>query len=376
MPLQIEQNLEASQVRDTIAKLSSQRATGELSFNKGEQQWTFYFVLGYLRYATGGSDRTRRWYRAIEQHCSNFTQTKLNKLVEDEPWEYQLLCQGITDNQISLEQARAAISSSIQEVLFTVLSLTDLTSNWAIKKQPTIPSRNLLIKSEEILVPVQQLLAQVQQIDLAKLAPNLVPVLKPAFAGKVSPAIAKFFQGKHAIWDIAVEVKRPVTQMLTVLLPLYKQNAVELQTVEDLAPPIASSDSNKSTDFVIACIDDSAVMCQTLEKIMVPAGYRVVKIQKALEEMSALVKSKPDLIFLDLMMPEVNGYTLCNFLKQTAVFENTPIIILTSSEDSFDRSMTEVAGAAGFINKPPKQDVVLDILKQHLSEKSEVASNE
>jgi chemotaxis family two-component system response regulator PixG len=92
--------------------------------------------------------------------------------------------------------------------------------------------------------------------------------------------------------------------------------------------------------------------------------------------MSALVKSKPDLIFLDLMMPEVNGYTLCNFLKQTAVFENTPIIILTSSEDSFDRSMTEVAGAAGFINKPPKQDVVLDILKQHLSEKSEVASNE
>lgn len=371
MPLQIEQNLEGCQVKDTLTKLSAQRASGELSFTKGKQQWTFYFVLGYLRYATGGGDRTRRWYRSIEQYCPDFAEAKLNKLVEDEPWEYQLLCQGIADNKITLEKARTIISSSIQEVLFTVLSSTDLNSNWAVKKQPTIPSRNLLLKSEEVLAPVQQILAQVQQLDLSQLAPNLVPILNPAFTAKVSPAIVKFFQGKHSIWDIAAEVKRPVTQMLNVLVPLYKQGWVELQTVADLSPPIPSSDSAKLTDFLIACIDDSAVMCQTLEKIIAPAGYRVLKIQKALEEMSALVKSKPDLIFLDLMMPEVNGYTLCNFLKQTAIFENIPIIILTSSEDAFDRSMTEVAGAAGFINKPPKQDVVLEILKQYLPLKEE-----
>lgn len=371
MALQIEQNLEGCQVKDTLTKLSSQRATGELSFNKGKQQWTFYFVLGYLRYATGGSARTRRWYRAIKQYCSDFAGAELNKLVADEPWEYQLLCQGIAENKITLEQARTVISCSIQEVLFTVLSSTDLSSNWTIKKQPTIPSRNLLLKSEEVLAPVQQILGQVQQIDLSKLDPNLVPILKPAYTAKVSPGIVKFFQGKHAIWDIAVEVKRPVTQMLNVLGPLYKQDWVELIAVEDLSPPIISSDSSKSTAFLIACIDDSAVMCQTLEKIILPAGYRVLKIQKALEDMSALVKSKPDLIFLDLMMPEVNGYTLCNFLKQTATFQNTPIVILTSSEDAFDRSMTEVAGAADFINKPPKQDVVLEILKQYLPQKDE-----
>jgi chemotaxis family two-component system response regulator PixG len=90
----------------TVAVLGQKKATGKLLLEQGEQQWQLYFFQGCLVYATGGAHRSRRWYRAIGQHCRNF-QVDLRDLDAAELWEYQLLQRGLAAREMSLEQAKA-----------------------------------------------------------------------------------------------------------------------------------------------------------------------------------------------------------------------------------------------------------------------------
>ena len=99
----------------TLAVLSQKQATGKLLLEQGEQQWQLYFFRGSLVYATGGAHRARRWYRAIGQHCRNF-QVDLRDLDAAELWEYQLIERGVAASEMSLEQAKAIVHSSISEV--------------------------------------------------------------------------------------------------------------------------------------------------------------------------------------------------------------------------------------------------------------------
>lgn len=377
MQVKLERSINGLAIERILSELSLKRATGELAINRDNEEWTFYFVLGYLRYATGGHQRTRRWERAIKQNCPTFGGAQLTSLSNDDPWEYQLISQGLKQEQLNYSQAKGIISTSIQEILFNLFGSERLIINWISKKQPTTPL-NLLIRVEEVVEPVKQFANSLSLfgITLDKYNPEMSAVLKQSANLKISPTISRFFQGGHPLWDVALEVKRPITDIIRALLPLDKQGLLQLILLEDLTAPIPSLQVSNLAQApqsikepLIACIDDSLAMCQTLERIIIKGGYRVLSIQNILEDMSTLVKQKPDLILLDLMMPDVNGYNLCNFLRQTQAFQDTPIIILTSSNDSVDIMMTEIAGATAFLNKPPEEKVVLETIKKHLPNK-------
>jgi chemotaxis family two-component system response regulator PixG len=82
--------------------------------------------------------------------------------------------------------------------------------------------------------------------------------------------------------------------------------------------------------------------------------------------MATLVSRTPQLLLLDLVMPDVDGYSLCTFLRKTPFFRDTPIIILTSSNGIIDRTRAISAGATGFLSKPPDQELLLVTLKKYL----------
>ena len=71
------------------------------------------------------------------------------------------------------------------------------------------------------------------------------------------------------------------------------------------------------------------MLAHGLKKILATAGYDVLIIQEPMRGFSLLIEHKPDLILLDLMLPNADGYSICKFLRDTPVFEKTPIIILT-----------------------------------------------
>jgi chemotaxis family two-component system response regulator PixG len=91
-----------------------------------------------------------------------------------------------------------------------------------------------------------------------------------------------------------------------------------------------------------------------------------------MEGVATLAREKPDLIFLDVVMPQTNGYNLCTFLRQSELFRNTPIVILTSQDGLLDRTRAKLIGASDFLSKPPEPTKVLQIVQKYLDEESAV----
>lgn len=363
----------------TLAALSTQRATGSLTLTSGDRQWKLFFFHGRLLYGTGNIHRARRWYRAVRQHGD----TVKTVVPMSEPWEYQLLSHYVTHNHLSVSQARAVIKASLEEVLFSWVSHSALSADWSPLHRLSLQDNaglSLLLSSpqvERVLQRSQQLWQQWTELELSVLNPYAAPILKqslpvePVSATQIPDRLHPFLTGQHTLWDIASHAQRPVTTVTRFLLPWVQQGAITLQEIPDLPSPnrpqcVESVLSDRPARPLIACIDDSPTVGQVLESMLKPAGYRVLKIQEPLAGIALLAKHKPDLIFLDLVMPDTSGYNLCSFLRRTPMFNNTPIVILTSQDGLIDRTRARLCGASDFLAKPPDPQMLLNLVQTHL----------
>lgn len=364
----------------TLASFTKQRATGELTLSSDDRQWKLYFFHGRLVYGTGSLHRVRRWFRAVRQHHPNFNYAHAP---QEEPWEYHLLSHHVTQNQLSVAQAQAVIKSSLEEVLFSLVGNPIMTSDWFPMQRFSVKDNvalSLLLSSPQIEATLEQaekLWKQWKALELDALSPYRSPILRQTI-GSDEPGtfplperLTPFLAGKHTLWDIACHAQRPVTAVTRFLLPWVQQGTISLEELPDLPPLVKkvrppSVPPEKRTRPVIACIDDSPTVGQVLATILEPAGYRVVIIQEPLSGIATLVKHKPDLIFLDLVMPDTSGYNLCSFLRKTPAFQNTPIIILTSQDGIMDRTRAKLAGASDFLAKPPDPQTMINLVQNYL----------
>jgi chemotaxis family two-component system response regulator PixG len=369
----------------TLAVLSRKEATGKLLLEQGEQQWQLYFFRGSLVYATGGWHRARRWYRAIGQHCPNF-QVDLRELDAAELWEYQLLQHGIAESEMSLEQAKSIVHSSVCEVLFALIGQSGLRREWRPSKKyvsNVIPS--LLLSATEvnqILYSTEQIWEKWKEMGLWMVEPEQAPLLKLSpelhknrFSSTSLLALANVFNGENTLWDIAFKKKQCVTVTTRALLNYIKQGLVNFRTVPDLPSPIeqwrlAAAMAQPSRPLV-ACIDDSSTVCAFLEQILLQGGYRVLKIQDAMQGVGLLAKHKPALIFMDVLMPKTNGFALCSFLRKTPAFRETPIVFLTGKDSIIDRTRAKLTGASDFLSKPSNPEQVLQVVDKYLKVKDD-----
>lgn len=365
---------------DTLAVLSQKRATGKLLLEHGEQKWQLYFFDGCLLYATGGLHRSRRWYRAIADHCPDF-RVNLHQMTAEELWEYQLLEHGIAQREMSVEQAKGIIRSSIYEVFFSIANQSGLKRKWHPYKQPLFPiNARLLIskvESEQMLSDNRELCQKWEAMGLSHLNPDLAPILKQSASleSRVSSdsllALSNHFNGQNTLWDIALKKKQCLTVATRTLYHFVKQGLIDFRTVQDLPSPLEqwrlAAAIVQPVRPLIACIDDSRAVCEFLEQILVPAGYRVVKIIDPMKGIATLAEQKPALIFLDVVMPKASGFTLCNFLRQTPAFRDTPIVFLTGQDGLVDRTRAKWTGATDFVSKPPTREKVLQVVEKYLN---------
>ncbi|AVH69629.1 response regulator [Nostoc sp. 'Lobaria pulmonaria (5183) cyanobiont'] len=141
----------------------------------------------------------------------------------------------------------------------------------------------------------------------------------------------------------------------------------EENTVIQVAPPAASKAIIDVSRPLVACVDDSPTICRSLEEILTHQGYRFVGVQESLTAVLKLIKSKPDFIFLDLLMPKVNGYEICSQIRKTPSLKDVPVVILTGKDGIVDRMRAKLVGATDFLGKPVEAEKVLNVLHKYLS---------
>jgi len=169
-------------------------------------------------------------------------------------------------------------------------------------------------------------------------------------------------------------MNRDIGQVTLSLLPYVHLGIVEFISIPDLptpiSPPVSTTpaSSTKPTGPLIACVDDSPMVCQTMESLLVAAGYQFVGVEDALRAFAILLTRKPDVIFLDLVMPNTNGYEICSRLRKLDGFRDTPIVILTGNDGIVDRVRAKLVGASDFLSKPIDAGKVLNVIHKYVDQ--------
>ncbi|OYE00982.1 response regulator [Nostoc sp. 'Peltigera membranacea cyanobiont' 232] len=206
---------------------------------------------------------------------------------------------------------------------------------------------------------------KIEEDTIIQVAPNFNKVASPA-TGKeiVSPS--------SGVNNSNSSLKKEEKTVIQVAPPAAGNKnkptiKVEEKTVIQVAPPAASKAIIDVSRPLVACVDDSPMICRSLEEILTHQGYRFVGIQESLTAVLNLIKTKPDFIFLDLLMPKVNGYEICSQIRKTPSLKNVPVVILTGKDGIVDRMRAKLVGATDFLGKPVEAEKVLNVLHKYLS---------
>ena len=114
-------------------------------------------------------------------------------------------------------------------------------------------------------------------------------------------------------------------------------------------------------------IDDSQTIRRTAEALLSREGYTVITAQDGYEALAKVADHGPDLIFIDIMMPRLDGYQACALIKGNPRFRKTPVIMLSSKDGLFDRARGRIVGSDEYLTKPFTKDELLSAVRAHVA---------
>ena len=118
----------------------------------------------------------------------------------------------------------------------------------------------------------------------------------------------------------------------------------------------------------ILVVDDEPFICRSLTFVLRKGNYEVLEARDGEEALDAIRSHKPDLVFLDVMMPKFNGFEVTQQIRSDAAFDDVKIILLTAKGQECDREVGRQAGANDYLTKPFSPTKILDRARQILGE--------
>ncbi len=120
------------------------------------------------------------------------------------------------------------------------------------------------------------------------------------------------------------------------------------------------SEKSPLSGVCVVLIDDSNTIRRSGEIFLTRAGGKVVLAEDGFDGLAKVVDSKPDIIFVDVMMPRLDGYQTCALIKSHPQFKKTPVVMLTSKDSLFDRARGKLVGADLYLIKPFSKETLID----------------
>ncbi|MDJ0702658.1 MAG: response regulator [Leptolyngbyaceae cyanobacterium MO_188.B28] len=387
------------ELKRQIQACSETHVTGRLDFciqTPSSPQWSLFFRMGYLIWGTSPIHPIRRWCRQLSQHCPNFGGEPLDfqRLNGDPLGGYPSLAALVKERKVSWQQMRAAVIGTLLEILFDIIQWvqlhqgggTALSARW-IPQKPIDPTL-ALIQTDQVFQQTSQNWDHWRQAGLADYSPNLAPIIWDAEALQNQTSTLVYHNlrnqlvGDLTLRDLAVKLKHPVLRLLQSVLPYIRQGAIGMSEVQDLyATPQASAPAASrpvtvatfagpiqagSPGPLVVYIEDSQFDALAMSQILARVGCQFINIRDPIQALPMVLRHRPGLIFLDLLMPQTNGYEVCGQIRRVSALKETPVIIVTSNDGLVDRVRAKLVGATAFISKPIDSEKVFLIVQQYL----------
>jgi two-component system, chemotaxis family, response regulator PixG len=382
-----------SSLSHQLTHWSQNELTGRLDVQVTNlQHWSLYFRMGRLVWADGGLHPLRRWLRLVKQFYPQpmTLDGNLSAMIMAGS-EYNLLIQWVRQHKLVGEQAASWVRSNVTEVLFDILQQEQTQALTFVEDtQEELKGSFALLNPEQSLQAATQIWQVWSKAGLSRLSPNLAPrLLKPEDLENTMPPqvyerLRQGMNGERTLRDLAVTLKQDPLLLCRTLVPHIRRGSIKLVIVPDLSvfqpATIAPQQDNRADSIaplppqpqqlspsqpLIAHIDDSRWECLKMERMVTELGYRYVGVQDSIQALLVVLEHKPNLVFLDLVMPVANGYELCSQIRRAPQFKEIPIIIVTSNDGVLDRLRAKMVGSTDFIGKPIDVQQVQAVLQKY-----------
>jgi twitching motility two-component system response regulator PilG len=117
----------------------------------------------------------------------------------------------------------------------------------------------------------------------------------------------------------------------------------------------------------VLVIDDSKTIRKTAETLLAKEGCEVYTAVDGFDALAKVADYTPDIVFVDIMMPRLDGYQTCSLIKHNKVFKSIPVIMLSSKDGLFDRARGRIVGSEYYLTKPFTKDELLSAIETHVA---------
>jgi len=128
----------------------------------------------------------------------------------------------------------------------------------------------------------------------------------------------------------------------------------------------AASSRPRLAGLKVLVIDDSKTIRRTAETLLAREGCEVYTAVDGFDALSKIADHQPDIVFVDIMMPRLDGYQTCSLIKHNKVFRSTPVIMLSSKDGLFDRARGRIVGSEHYLTKPFTREELLSAIETHV----------
>lgn len=336
-----------------LAQLSSRQANGCLQVASGSVSWSIYLEQGKLIYASDSVDPFERLDRhlrrlsrqiptlvsAVRVQVRLIFESDLESQSSQSP-DYQAICWLVNQQYLNSVQAATLVEELAEEVIGSLLSVREGTYQLINQSQSEELPKFCQLELRTLVERCHEQLRHQQP----SAPPSGTPEQRPEPSGQNST------QNKLNL----VQNNSPTTS----------QNASTSNINNSTINP--GKTLSKST-YTIACIDDSPTVLNAINSFLDDKSFSVVMINDPVRALMQVVRIKPDLILLDVAMPNLDGYELCSLLRKHSLFKNTPIIMVTGNTGFLDRAKAKLVRASGYLTKPFNQSELLKMVFKHLS---------
>ncbi|MCC5619166.1 response regulator [Nostoc sp. CHAB 5836] len=334
-----------------LAQLTSRRATGCLSIFTGAASWSIYLEDGKLTYASYSDklfERLDSHLRRLSQQIpalNSATRVQMQLMFETknehqsiQNADYQAICWLVNQGYINSVQAASLINELAKEVLESFLCLKEgsyeFSSESSLDELPKFCRLDLRLLVEHC----QKQLRNRQNIQSSIPSGAGSQVLSTTQTSQFQPQL-----------QIKLGQKLPIS--INFDIPEINQNT---------QPSVGKK------LYTIACIDDSQTVLNSMKHFLDENTFSVVMINDPVKALMQILRSKPDLILLDVEMPSLDGYELCSLLRKHSAFKNTPIIMVTGRTGFIDRAKAKIVRSSGYLTKPFTQSELLKMVFKYL----------
>lgn len=361
--------------------------------------WNVYLLQGKIQYINTNLGQQERldylWQRfKLGSECPQVAQQEV------EVSEYVQLCQALSSQQPTDTDVKKQLFRFCREGLANVLSIEKAHIELVPAKRinTAIVSFGLEKLGEKLedQVKISRHIRGYIDSPFSRLyleqknALKFYQIWKPKYAAPELKEIAdnhklstfvSLFVAKNSFYQIASKInadtyflakhlEQSIAEKLIDLLPFKELTKEELRLKDHLqadnsasANVVNSTDSTQTSSTLVACIDDSKTVQKQVKMTLEAGGYQVLSILDPTLALKQLSQHQPVVIFMDINMPELNGYDLCSLLRKSERFKDIPIVMLTGRDGMIDRVRAKLVGATDYLTKPCDPNKLITLAK-------------